>query len=51
MWVNNNEEILNATIPKTLNHGYTRLEITSYRHNKTGIPTEEAILYNLDELI
>ena len=51
MWVNNKEERLNETIPQTLKHGYTRLEITFYRHNKTGIPTEEEILYNLDELI
>ena len=51
MWVNNKEEKLNAQIPKTLKHGYTRLGITFYRHNKTGIPTEEEILYNLDELI
>jgi hypothetical protein len=51
MWVNNKEERLNETIPKILKHGYTRLEITFYRHNKIGIPSEEEILYNLDELI
>ena len=51
MCVNNKEEILNETIPKTVKHGYTRLEITFYRNNKTGIPREEYILCDLDELI
>lgn len=48
-WVNNKEKRLRENIPKTLNNGFIRLEITFYLKNNE-LPTEEEILKELNYL-
>ena len=48
-WINNKEERLYNTIPKTQQSGFTRLEITFYVKNNK-IPTQEFITDNIEYL-
>ena len=54
-WSNNPSSRLRERIPQSLEHGYTRLEITFYRNNTTNaFPPKEYIeqaLKDLEELI
>lgn len=51
-WINNSEKRLEETIPKSMERGYTRLEITSYYYgNCKRIPDSKDVYYeNLDRL-
>ena len=49
-WTNNPSSRLRECIPESLEHGYTRLEITFYRNNTTNtLPPKEYIVQALED--
>ena len=44
-WINNDNDVLNRAIEKSLNYGYTRLEMTFYTET---IPSNELVIRNFE---